>query len=744
MSGIDDGATVSSGGDQVVTSDGLAVSATVDGEQDVYGSSDFTTIGAGGTEQLYGTDYNTTVDAGGYQTVESGGSAVGAVVSGGEQDVYGAAQLTTIDSGGTEVVLSGGTDNGATIEFGGTELVSVGGVANDALLEGGEQDVYGSAGGSIIDNGGAEYVYGIDSGATIDSGGYQKIEIGGSALGVNVGDGVEDVFGTASGTVIADNGTEYLYGTDTGTVAEVNGYEVVAYGGTAFDTVLSGGEQDVYGAASGVTIDNGGFEYLIGFTYAGGTASGTATGVVISSGGAMALAGGGDSGTIIESGGTEFVNSGGVASDVQIDGGTLDVQSGGVVSGTITFTGAGGTLQIDGPNALGDLIPGATIYGLSAGDVIDLTGIAYDPSNSVGVISADGQNGLQIDEGGTTYDLTLDPGASFSGFYFHLNADGAGTGTAVTEDTTPCYCRGTLIATRRGQKPVEMLKIGDRVMTMSGVARSIRWIGRRSYGGRFIIGRADILPVCIKAGALADGVPRRDLWISPNHAMYLDGLLIEAKDLVNGESIVQAAHAEQVDYFHIELATHDVIIAEGALSETFVDDDNRGLFHNAQEHRTLYPDSARAAPQYCAPRPAQGYAVEQVCRRIAQRAANGVGAEAHALPLRGYVDVIGARRIAGWAQNPDHPEAPVCLDIHVGGQLIGRALANQYRDDLARAGVGSGRHAFEFILPAGLVFERNSVEVRRSLDGARLQLSHPFCRQRNATIRGIARLLRER
>ena len=71
--------------------------------------------------------------------------------------------------------------------------------------------------------------------------------------------------------------------------------------------------------------------------------------------------------------------------------------------------------------------------------------------------------------------------------------------------------------------------------------------------------------------------------------MYLDGVLIEAKDLVNGVSIVQAERVEKVEYFHIELENHDVIIAEGALSESFIDDDSRGMFHNAHEYRVLYP-----------------------------------------------------------------------------------------------------------------------------------------------------------
>ena len=132
------------------------------------------------------------------------------------------------------------------------------------------------------------------------------------------------------------------------------------------------------------------------------------------------------------------------------------------------------------------------------------------------------------------------------------------------------------------------------------------------------MGRKDILPICIRAGALDDNVPRRDLWISPHHAMYLDGTLIEAKDLVNGVSIVQAEHVEKVEYFHIELERHDVIIAEGALSESFIDDDSRGMFHNAHEYRAMYPqDAATAIARYCAPRLDEGYELEALRGRIA-------------------------------------------------------------------------------------------------------------------------------
>ena len=122
-----------------------------------------------------------------------------------------------------------------------------------------------------------------------------------------------------------------------------------------------------------------------------------------------------------------------------------------------------------------------------------------------------------------------------------------------------------------------------------------------------MIGRQDILPIRIKAGALDENIPRRDLSVSPHHAMYFDGVLIEARDLVNDVSIVQAVRIDEVEYFHIELDTHDIIVAEGALSETFVDDHSRGMFHNVHEYRALYPAAAPPVrATYYAPRLQRG------------------------------------------------------------------------------------------------------------------------------------------
>jgi len=412
----------------------------------------------------------------------------------------------------------------------------------------------------------------------------------------------------------------------------------------------------------------------------------------------------------------------GFTGGITIKGGTVDLAAVGAAgSGAITFQdppAIGRTLEFTVADA-----PTNEIDGFGTGDNIRIDGfLETSLGYSGGFLALTG-----TDDSNTPESFSLDiPGQALSDFQAIVGP----TDTVI--EYVACYCRGTLIETERGQMKVEKLRIGDEVMTASGAARPIKWIGRRSYGGRFIMGRKDILPVCIKAGALGDNVPKRDLWISPHHAMYFrdehfaddhdDGMLIEAKDLINGVSIVQMAHVDKVEYFHIELDSHDVIVAEGALSETFIDDDSRAMFHNAHDYDVLYPDAATMPACYCAPRCEEGYAIETVRRRIALRAgilrltdAPRIGA------LRGYVDKVGPRCIEGWAQNTDNPEAPVCLDIYAGGQWIGQVLANQYRDDLEQAGIGSGCHGFAFMAPAGLKLTPKSVDVRRALDGVPLE-----------------------
>ena len=169
--------------------------------------------------------------------------------------------------------------------------------------------------------------------------------------------------------------------------------------------------------------------------------------------------------------------------------------------------------------------------------------------------------------------------------------------------------------TDHGEVAVEALEIGQCVITLNGDARAIRWIGQRHYRGRFLAGKRHLLPVVIAAGALGGGLPRRQLRVSPMHAMFLDGVLVPAHCLLNETTIRQDTACRAVDYFHLELDRHDVIFAEGAPSETFLDDGSRGLFQNATDIHSM-ADAPRGAG-YCAPRVEQGYELEAIRDRIA-------------------------------------------------------------------------------------------------------------------------------
>jgi hypothetical protein len=127
------------------------------------------------------------------------------------------------------------------------------------------------------------------------------------------------------------------------------------------------------------------------------------------------------------------------------------------------------------------------------------------------------------------------------------------------------------------------------------------------------------------AGALADGVPARDLWVSPEHALHIDGALAPARLLANGATIAQADSVEQLEYFNIELEAQDIIFAEGMPAESFVDCDNRFMFQNAGEFAALYPGDDRTPWQFCAPRLEAGAAELTAIRAVLFERAEALG-----------------------------------------------------------------------------------------------------------------------
>jgi hypothetical protein len=126
---------------------------------------------------------------------------------------------------------------------------------------------------------------------------------------------------------------------------------------------------------------------------------------------------------------------------------------------------------------------------------------------------------------------------------------------------------------------VETLTAGDLVTTIDGSAQPVRWIGYRAVDCDRHPEPERVLPVRITAHAFGPGLPARDLFLSPDHALYRDGVLIPVKHLINGGSVAQLCRAH-VTYYHVELAEHDVIFAEGLPAETYLETGHRAAFAN--------------------------------------------------------------------------------------------------------------------------------------------------------------------
>ncbi|MFC0159872.1 Hint domain-containing protein [Mameliella alba] len=153
-----------------------------------------------------------------------------------------------------------------------------------------------------------------------------------------------------------------------------------------------------------------------------------------------------------------------------------------------------------------------------------------------------------------------------------------------------CFAAGTEIAGPEGARPVEDLRIGDMILTADGRAVPVKWIGRQTLHKRFTPAER-FAPVRVRAGALGQGVPHSDLVLTADHALILDGLAVNAGALVNGTTITRDPLAnlpERVTYYHVETEGHEVILANGAAAETFVDYLGRRAFDNFAEYLALY------------------------------------------------------------------------------------------------------------------------------------------------------------
>ena len=208
-------------------------------------------------------------------------------------------------------------------------------------------------------------------------------------------------------------------------------------------------------------------------------------------------------------------------------------------------------------------------------------------------------------------------------------ADGTADGADVVTPTdlqtmevlgydVACFLPGTQIATPAGEVAVERLAVGDQVLTYQGRITTIIWIGT----GKVLATRGRrnaATPVILRKNSLADNVPNRDLLITKGHAIYIDKILIPAEFLVNHRSILWDDRAREVTFYHIELAVHDVLLANGTPAESYRDDGNRWMFRNAN---TGWDDRPKAP---CAPVLTGGAAVDEIWKRLLKRSGSRPG-----------------------------------------------------------------------------------------------------------------------
>ena len=255
------------------------------------------------------------------------------------------------------------------------------------------------------------------------------------------------------------------------------------------------------------------------------------------------------------------------------DSAYLDLNSG-VLAGQVIALNGSGTVDL----AIPQLFQG-TITGLTTGTTLHLdttaTAVSYD--NDVLTMRLGG---------GQTFDLRIVGELTLEDFIVNTGT----TGTTITTDLpAPCFAAGTLIRTDKGDVAVEFLRAGDRIhVTSDAVAREVVWIGQRDVDCARHPDPASVWPVRVAAGAFGPGLPARDLYLSPDHAIFFQDVLIPVKHLLNGTTIARVP-TDHVSYHHVELAAHAVILAENLPVESYLDTGDRDNFANAGPVMRLFP-----------------------------------------------------------------------------------------------------------------------------------------------------------
>lgn len=366
-------------------------------------------------------------------------------------------------------------------------------------------------------------------------------------------------------------------------------------------------------------------------------------GVVINNSGALIS---GYTNAILPLAAITVTNAGTIDGGFELGSGRLIVDPGAVFAGSRPFSGgvAGSVLELaQGAGGAGTLSGLGTL-------ITDFASLQFDPDAQWTVIGNDGSSGFGSISitgfaAGDTIELTgiTATGSGYSGGVLTIN-EAAGSATlnltgsftpgqlVVTnvaggaEVTVACFRAGTRIRTRHGEVAVERLRVGDEVVTGFSGTTAVTWIGHRTIDCAHHPRPERVWPVRIAAGTFANGLPRRDLFLSPDHAVFIDDVLIPVRHLVNGGAIAQVP-ADSVTYYHVELATHDLLFAEGLPAESYLDTGDRWHFASGGTPIQLFPAFGKWPPDVgpaweargCAALVVAGPVLEAVRRQIAAR-----------------------------------------------------------------------------------------------------------------------------
>jgi hypothetical protein len=345
----------------------------------------------------------------------------------------------------------------------------------------------------------------------------------------------------------------------------------------------------------------------------------------------------------------------------ELDGNAvLDLAGSVSADNTIEMNGDANTLNIGIlPNTYIRSTPsiGATIIGFNASDKLIVA--ANYPSGSItGAVSNNGTLELLA---GTVVASTLDlPGFSAADAW-------AMTPLHSTEDalTVSCFGGGTNIATPDGIMPIERLRRGDSVVTVSGRSQPIKWIGQRRVNCRRHPVPGQVMPIRIAAHAFGENLPRRALQLSPDHAVFVDDVLIPIKYLVNGTTVAQIDVAA-ITYYHLELPRHDVILAEALPTESYLETGGRSDFDDGGNSIRLYPDFGGAPRVSAAIWEYAGYAplivAGDVCERVRARLAVRAAMLGYQIASKEVVHADKGQMHAEHADSSDgRPEPSACF-----------------------------------------------------------------------------------